>query len=259
MPNIRQLISLKEKYSQLGSQEKLVKDYVNKELISDVAIQKGFSFTQRTMFEHFDVSNATPFLIKYFESKPTEDVVLLFIDIVDFSIITENNDNEYISNYLDAYYRKVFPIIYRYGGEIEKLMGDGIICVFGKPFINVDWPEEFNKAELCAKALIQKFTGTNKEVKVALHSGEITYYKTPGTEYTEYTMIGKPITELYRLESVSVDNAINFYAGSVYDAIKPSHIKLLSVFDRDEVTIHGFPVELNGVDYTRVRYLKFTV
>lgn len=257
MPNIRQIISLKEKYAALSGSDGVLKDFLNKGLLENVALQKSFSFTERRILEHFTVTPTEPSLIQYFESKPTEDVVLLYIDIANFSNLTESKTNIYITNYLDDYYNEIFPIIYHHRGQIEKLMGDGIICVFGKPFMNVTWPEEFNHAELCAKAIIQKFKGTNKEVKVALHSGDITYYKTPGIDYEEYTMIGKPITELYRLESVSRTNAINFYDGTIYDSIKPTTSSLgLSQINASEVESYSFDISLRGVGYSKVRFLK---
>jgi class 3 adenylate cyclase len=181
---------------------------------------------------------------------------LLFIDIASFSKITEKYSNRVITNYLDNYYKIIFPIIYSYGGQIEKTMGDGIICVFGKPFMDVEWSEEFNQAELCAKEIIETFKGTNKEVKIALHSGEITYYKTPGKDYEEYTMIGKPLTELFRLESVSRTNAINFYKDSLYDGIRPTNGLGISKINYKEVRGFVFDVSLQGVDYEKVGYLK---
>jgi class 3 adenylate cyclase len=257
MPNIRQLVSLKEKYSLLNGNYGKIKDFLNRELLENVAIQKSFSFNEKMILEHFDVSGNVPTLIKYFESKPTEDIVLLFIDIADFSNKIVDKPNEIITKYLDNYYKTAFPIIYKHGGQIEKLMGDGIICLFGKPFMDVEWREEFNKAEICAKELIQIFEGTNKAVKVALHSGEVTYYKTPGLDYEEYTMIGKPITELFRLESISKVNAINFYDGSVYDKIKPGTILGLSKIKSTDIKSYSFDVNLQGVNYSKVRYLKF--
>lgn len=256
MPNLRQLISLKEKYDTLNLFDVKVKKFIDKSLLENIAIKKAFSFNVQKIYESFDVSNAMPSLIDYFESKPTEDVVLLFIDIASFSAITETKTNDFITKYLDNYYLKLFPIIYSYGGQIEKTMGDGIICVFGKPFIDIDWPEEFNRAELCAKEIIEKFKGTNKEVKIALHSGEITYYKTPGTDYEEYTMIGKPLTELYRLESVSRTNAINFYKDSLYDVICPADGLGISKIKKIEIKTYGFDVSFKGVDYNRVLYKK---
>lgn len=256
MPNLRQLLSLKEKYDRLNVFDVRLKKYIDKGLLENIAIKKAFSLNVQKIYESFDVSNAMPSLIDYFESKPSEEVVLLFIDIASFSKITEKYSNKIITNYLDNYYKIIFPIIYSYGGQVEKTMGDGIICVFGKPFIDLEWPEEFNRAELCAKEIIEVFKGTNKEVKVALHSGEITYYKTPGTDYEEYTMIGKPLTELFRLESVSRTNAINFYKDSLYDGIRPTNGLGLSKINYKDVRGFAFDVSLQGVDYEKVGYLK---
>jgi|SRR6185503_2665595 len=256
MPNLQQIFELKNRYSQLQKTEKQTRDFLLKKSINGVALTKAFSFSQRLLNEHFDLPADKPSILSYFENVEEEDVVLLFIDIANFSKITENETNNFITDYLTKYYDKVFPIIYKYGGQIEKLMGDGIICVFGKPFLNVAWVKEFNRAEECAREIIELLKATDKAVKIALHSGAINYFKTPNTYYEEYTMIGKPITELFRLESVAKKNAINFYKESVYDGMNPKKGLGMSAFSKEQFKLHGFDVELQGVDYKRVRYLE---
>ncbi|MCK9421454.1 MAG: adenylate/guanylate cyclase domain-containing protein [Bacteroidales bacterium] len=258
MPNIRQILALKENYDSLKRSDNRLKDFLNKGLLDNVAIEKAFSFDVRNKLnEHFDLAQRMPSLVEYFESKPEEEIVLLFIDIANFSIITEKKDNEFITNYLDSFYRRTIPIIYEFGGQVEKLMGDGIVCVFGKPFIDVEWPDEFNRAELCAQKIINRFYNTDKEVKIALHSGFITYYKTPGTNYEEYTMIGRPITELFRLESVSRKNAINFYTGGIYYSMNPTTHLSLSQLKSEEIILRNFDTSLPGVKFSNVSYIKF--
>ena len=44
-----------------------------------------------------------------------------------------------------------------------------------------------------------------------MHCGTINYFKNKTGLYHEFTMIGKPLTELFRLESVSIDERINYY------------------------------------------------
>lgn len=63
--------------------------------------------------------------------------MLLFIDIANFSKYTLGKSNQFISDFLNDYYEEVIPIIYKYNGEIEKLMGDGIICVLQSLFLIV--------------------------------------------------------------------------------------------------------------------------
>jgi len=256
MPNLQQIIELKETYGRLKKTDTRVKEYLLKKSLDTIAINKAFSFNERTILEHFNIPPGKPDVIEYFENVKEEDVVLLFIDIADFSEITASESNKFIASYLKNYYTRAIPIIYKHGGQIEKLMGDGIICVFGKPFIDVSWPEEFNKAELCSKEIIDDFRGTNKAVKIALHSGSIKYFKTPVEHYEEYTMIGKPITELFRLESVAKKNAINFFKDSIYDGMNPRTKLGMSAFASDDVKLFGFDVDLKGTDYSRVRYMK---
>ena len=52
---------------------------------------------------------------------------MLFIDISNFSTKTINYTPRQISKVLDEYYEQVMPAIYTYNGEVEKVMGDGIV------------------------------------------------------------------------------------------------------------------------------------
>ncbi|XHR97417.1 adenylate/guanylate cyclase domain-containing protein [Mucilaginibacter sp. UC70_90] len=257
MPNLQQIIELREQYAQLTQREIRARDYLIKSNLKSQAITKPFSFDQKALFEHLSLPSDKPSIIKYFENVEEEEVVLLFIDIADFSSISEGWSNIQLTNYLNRYYKIIFPIIYKYDGQIEKLMGDGIICLFGKPFIDVAWNEEFNRAELCAKEIITTLKGTNKAVKIALHDGPIKYFKTPTGYYEEYTMIGKPLTELYRLESVAIKNAINFYHNSIYDGINPNTRLKISAIDPADVKVYATPIKLKGVKYEFMKYMRF--
>lgn len=251
MPNLQQMLMLKEKYNKLSKNEIDAKNYLNINFVKNEKLMQK-SFDTQLFFEHLNVKKSRPQLIEYFEKQQSVDVVLLYIDITGFSIITEGKTQNEIINYLDDFYIRTFPIIYENNGQIEKLMGDGIICMFGKPFINESRGKEFKYAVRTAADLIKEFKNTNKEIKVALHSGLITYYKTPVDSYTEYTMIGKTLTELYRLESVSKNNAINYYKGSEFDKritknrSNPQKIKILGK------PLNVFTVDIPGIDYNAI-------
>ena len=255
MPNIRQLLSLKGEFGHLTESEVDAKNFLDKLAIKNGSrtISKSFSFSERTLLESLSHISGKPELIKYFEGKPVEKVVLLFIDITNFSSKVGKLSGSDVTNYLDDYYKAALAIIYEHGGQVEKLMGDGIICVFGMPFIdNDDWKIKYKLAEKCAQELIIEFWQSDKEVKIAFHSGDITYYKVPGDYYEEYTMIGKPLTELYRLESVSVNNSINYYNESVYGKRRQS----LTTLDKSVFQPSSFPVDLRGVEYKNVSYIE---
>lgn len=262
MPNLKQIYALKNEYFELKDIERRALDYIEKTEAKDLFI-KAFntgrldeSVKEVRLFSFIteNLNADKPELIKYFDEAKEEDVALLFIDITSFSKTIANWSNAKIKSYLDDYYKRVIPIIYENGGEIEKLMGDGIICVFGKPFLEVDHPEYVYHAEDCAEQVIKEFHDSDKNVKVAIHKGTINYYKVPGDHYGEYTMIGQPITELYRLESVSQPNSINFYDQSSYDKLGWT----LSRFDHTLVHCRVCEInELQGVDFKQIKYMKF--
>lgn len=272
MPNLNEIYRLKEKFYQLSNKDKSVRDFIEKTKAKDVIIKafdprtfnedtskiriykEDTSEIRKFSFVYENLNPSKPDLIKYFDEGKKEDVALLFIDITSFSETISDWTNAQIKEYLDEYYEKIIPLIYKYGGEIEKLMGDGIICVFGKPFLNLDDPEYVYKAEDCAKAVIKEFYNSNKNVKVAIHKGQINYYKVPGEFYGEYTMIGQPITEIYRLESVSKPNAINFFVDSTYDKLGWTK----SRFNNDIVLLNTFNInKLQGVNFKQVKYMLF--
>lgn len=66
----------------------------------------------------------------YFDQGKDAEVVLLFIDICNFSTRYGHLNGKQISQYFDEYYDLIIPIIYKFGGEIDKIIGDGIICLF---------------------------------------------------------------------------------------------------------------------------------
>jgi class 3 adenylate cyclase len=159
----------------------------------------------------------------HFDLELPAELVLMYIDICNFS--TRFQGINYLSEVLDEYYDIVVPIIYEHGGEIDKIIGDGIICFFGPPFSNFSFDKNLAAADLAAKEILSATNNTSFKSKIAIHTGQVRYYRNKTGYYNEYTIIGQPITELFRLESISEDQRINFFTGTPYDKL---HIERLS-------------------------------
>lgn len=82
------------------------------------------------------------------------------------------------------------------------------------------------------------------------------YYKTPTEYYEEYTMIGNTLTELYRLESVSMPNSINYYANSYYSRLKGKKPLGLVINNASCWTHSCREYALQGIGKRVVRILK---
>jgi len=208
MANLRLIKALNEKFDKNSEFRNMDFDSINESFsgFDGSSYRKTFSESIKNLGSEYQ---------KCFLESKSADVYLLFIDICDFSIRFSHLTNPQLSVLLDRYYDLVIPIIYEHGGEIDKIIGDGIICVFGAPFITDSALD--NKVNQCAKELIEATKGTIYKSKIAINSGLIMYYNNKSIHFEDFTIIGKPITELHRLESISVDEKINFFTNSDYD------------------------------------------
>lgn len=225
------------------------------------------SFSLRESFEtrHIDYSiqdnidSLGANYAEYFNEGKEAEVVLLFVDICDFSSRHSSLDGKEISTYFDEYYDLVIPIIYEYNGEIDKIIGDGIVCIFGQPFIDTNLSDCISKADKCAKKLIVETKKKGKFAsKIAFHSGKINYFKNKSGFYNELTVVGKPLTELFRLESISEDEKINYFVNyrSFSEENWNKDINQNTMLWTLE-NIKEVPNELMGVDYKYIQTNRY--
>jgi hypothetical protein len=183
---------------------------IHKMNLDDIPLNESFNSAVVRKFANLGCNNS---FTKYFINRQPADLVFLFIDICSFSTRFEHLDVNGTAKILNWYYDLVIPIIYKYGGEIDKIIGDGIICVFGPPFLSTSNSQNIEKAEQCAKEIIEVTNPTDYYSKIAMHFGNIVYYNNTSVHYEDYTVVGKPITELFRLEGISIDKRLNYYGG----------------------------------------------
>ncbi len=65
-------------------------------------------------------------------------VSVLFADLVDFTTLSESRDSEEVRELLSRYFDMSRRIIGRYGGTIEKFIGDAVMAVWGTPVATED-------------------------------------------------------------------------------------------------------------------------
>src|SRR5918912_3232797 len=75
-------------------------------------------------------------------------VSVLFADLVGFTSLSESLDPEDVALVQDAYFAGVRDTIARYGGRLEKFIGDAAMAVFGIPRTRDDDAERAVRAGL---------------------------------------------------------------------------------------------------------------
>src|SRR5207247_10905229 len=65
-------------------------------------------------------------------------VSVLFADLVGFTALSETRDSEEVRELLSRYFDTCRRLITRYGGSVEKFIGDAVMAVWGTPVAKED-------------------------------------------------------------------------------------------------------------------------
>ena len=75
-------------------------------------------------------------------------VTVLFADLVGFTTLAESRDAEAVRDLLSRYFEQCQEVIARYGGTVEKFIGDAVMAVWGAPIAHDDDAERAVRAAL---------------------------------------------------------------------------------------------------------------
>ena len=85
------------------------------------------------------------------DAKPSAErrlVSVLFADLVGFTTLSETRDAEDVRELLSRYFDDARTVIERYGGTVEKFIGDAVMAVWGAPIAQEDDAERAVRAGL---------------------------------------------------------------------------------------------------------------
>ncbi|HYX75917.1 MAG TPA: adenylate/guanylate cyclase domain-containing protein [Gaiellaceae bacterium] len=103
-------------------------------------------------------------------------VSVLFGDLVGFTPLSENRDPEEVRDLLSRYFETSRRVVDRYGGTIEKFIGDAVMAVWGTPVAREDDAERAVRAGLelveVVAALGSEVGAENLAMRVGIVTGE---------------------------------------------------------------------------------------
>ena len=103
-------------------------------------------------------------------------VSVLFCDLVGFTSRSEGLDVEDVRGLLAPYYRRLRTELQRFGGTVEKFIGDAVMALFGAPTAHEDDPERAVRAALAIQSAIAELNeadpGFDLHVRVGVTTGE---------------------------------------------------------------------------------------
>jgi class 3 adenylate cyclase/tetratricopeptide (TPR) repeat protein len=103
-------------------------------------------------------------------------VSVLFTDLVGFTTLSESRDPEEVRELLSRYFEDARRLIERYGGIVEKFIGDAVMAVWGTPVAKEDDAERAVRAALdlvaAVAALGQEVGAAGLQARAGVLTGE---------------------------------------------------------------------------------------
>ena len=162
---------------------------------------------------------------------------MLFADLVGFTSHTERSDPEDVRERLSTYHQRVREDVERFGGRIEKLMGDGVFAVFGVPTAHEDDRERAVRAALRIQESVGLLNEEHPElelsVRIGVTTGEAIVQLDPSTPDRE-GIIGDVVNTASRLEGLAEPGTV-----VVDERTQQGAVEAISFDDGEHVTVKG--------------------
>jgi adenylate cyclase len=139
----------------------------------------------------------------------TQDVAVLFADIVGFTTYADGRDPREVIGTLRQFHERMEREVFRHGGTLDKYLGDGLMATFGTPFAGAS---DALNALRCARGMVGSIAELNRErsgrheppiqVSVGLHYGQVVLGDI-GLNRLEFAVIGTTVNAASRLEALT--------------------------------------------------------
>jgi class 3 adenylate cyclase/tetratricopeptide (TPR) repeat protein len=169
--------------------------------------------------------------------RPPEErrqVTVLFADLSGYTAVAEGMDPEAVKSLVDRALMRLGKEVERYGGTVDKYIGDNVMAIFGAPVAHEDDAERAVRAGLGMQAAMEEVNqGLPPEVDFDLRVGINTGEVLAGAVGENYTVVGDTVNVAARLQSAARPGSVTVgertmraTSGAVsYEALQPLELK----------------------------------
>jgi class 3 adenylate cyclase/tetratricopeptide (TPR) repeat protein len=154
----------------------------------------------------FCSSCGTPVAVTFDERRI---VTVMFADLTGFTSLSERLDPEQVKRIVDRVFAVLGLVVERYGGRIDKVIGDELMAVFGAPEAHEDDPERAVRCAFAMRAELERMrnepTMPALTMHVGINTGEVVAGRLGGREYT---ILGDAVNVARRITDAAGDGQI---------------------------------------------------
>lgn len=182
---------------------------------------------------------------------------VLFADISGFTHLSEELSKqgkkgaEEITEIVNSYFTKMLDVISRYGGTVDKFMGDAILVLFGAPIAHEDDPERAVRAAIDMQSAMKVFENIETSqgifslrMSVGINTGFVVAGNVGSEKRMEYTVMGDNVNLAARLEQRAEAGEI-LISETTYEKVK--EIFNMQALEPEKVKGKNKPVQMYKV------------
>lgn len=178
-------------------------------------------------------------------------VCIMFLDIRDYTPKAEKMTPEELIDYQNKVFGFMIDIIEKHHGNVNQLLGDGIMVTFGAP---VSHGNDCENAFLAAQAILHELEQKNQsgviqetKIGIGLHAGHVVTGNIGNESRQQYSVTGNTVIIASRVEQLNKQYQSQLLITvEVYEQL-PEKVKPSLTFDEVEVKGRRLPVQVAKV------------
>jgi len=174
-------------------------------------------------------------------------VSVLFVDLVGYTARVESWDAEDVREMLSGYFDVARTVIGRYGGTVEKFIGDAVMAVWGAPQAQEDDAERAVRAALEVVAAVEDFGQRSGVPDLRARGGVVTGQVASWTNPGEGLVAGDRVNTAARVQSAAQPGTV-----LVDEATKSASQAAIAYIPAGEHTVKGKSEPMTLWEATRV-------
>jgi class 3 adenylate cyclase len=137
-------------------------------------------------------------------------VTVMFADLSGFTALSERTDPEEIRSLVDRCMSEMGEVVDRFGGSVDKVIGDALMAVFGAPVAHEDDAERAVRAalEIQRRASEQTDDFGGLGVSIGVNTGEVIFAPVGPHGRRELTVMGDAVNTAARLQAAAPPGAV---------------------------------------------------
>jgi adenylate cyclase len=141
-----------------------------------------------------------------------QEVSVLFADLVGFTGFAERSSPAEVAAALDAYWGTAAPLITRrFGGEVEKFIGDALMAMFNNKGDQPDHALRASRAALALQDTLARLVAQHPgwpRVRIGINSGDVIVREIGSHGHVAYPSVGDTVNTGARLEGLAPSGGV---------------------------------------------------